>query len=940
MESFLGNGPRTNQQTGFTPVRRRHDTDPYMSPTVYSKAPWTTSRCNRLLRPISSRVVLLRKHKLQPAEDRNNFARAVPFAKNQPNTRDHNETLRAAESRQPLCERLDKKDHDPDWAPEDGPRKRLKRTYSSKSGLQFMEQARTRRLRSIDIARDEDNTQLPLLRNRNETQSAMLFQSFMSKPQVLGTYGRIYLGNRPIRGKSRIQGKGSHATVRESVRRLAKSVSPSEWMLVDGLYNALDALLKATTGSKIPANSGAPSLFSSCLRKIPHYIIQEQRMIGVDDPDPDTDVTSEIFADLESYGLSECGGWKPLREIVRAHGIAILGAAIEDGFINASIARGLVLLCTQASAYSEAEHLIQSLITVTRPLPEPRSLSERLFTTNVCLGTLNDFYYRTERHSFFYRQLTVLLSSRIIPVEWISSYDMVDCWNQVMGHIIAEDSHIEEATLLLQCAVSMAYTSLGTPISNTIHLHRLQSRASPRLDIQAYGRKDSLAPKDAHPHCILQQSDHQESSIAIAITSTITNLLTVLLSIGIVHSDARGTDSLPTHSAILRGLAIDAQQHYELSPCPQSQIQELGMREARLAIVLLAHGISDLTSITSEPTHIKLETGWLDTISEFNEKAKMADRLSSFCCAVAHCCDRAGPKDGFEHLQNMLQCLLDLPFSQVGSAMRSLIRHIAMDAAFEFAEGTNQKDQLNWALELEENLNAECRKADGKILGRTPARASMKPSAGFRWEEGICEWIARTPAVALAQTKADQSSGGLCRILDQDQAHGPMDKSPSLNRRPTCQQVSSMVLDGENEGMIASLPTGRPSFPDLCSTPLKRVLSDNIHSYESKPRLSHVRRKSPIGEGNQARIVQGVHVFDDDTDELSTHESSQEPQYGGRRPVLRELSNLASKICQTSTGKRKAGSSRHRSVLSKHRRTQSGLLWEMGENVSEDELGV
>lgn len=787
--------------------------------------------------------------------------------------------------------------------------------------------------------RDKEKAHLPLLGNRNELQSVSLFESFVGNPKIVDSQGRIHLGNRFTKCKGNTQKKSSQTTARESFRRLAKSVSPSEWMLVDGLYNGLDALLKATRITKALTSTGASSLFASCIRKVPEHIIREQRMVEAEDPDPDNNIASEIYADLESYGLSECGGWKPLRELVRAHGIAILGGAIADGSINALITRGLVLLCTQASAYNEAEHLIRSLITVTPPLSKPRALSDRLFTADVCLCTLNDFYHRTDRHSFFYRQLTSMLSSRIIPVEWISSYDMIGCWNKVMGHIIAEDSHAEEASLMLRCAVSMGYSSSDNSISSKIHLRRMQLRVTPSAAIRLHGQKDVSGPGDKHSDSTSRSDEHKQSSMFVAVTNTITNLLTVLLSLGIVHCRARdsgGINTLTTHSAILQGLATEAQRCYEILLCAPSHVQEFSVHEVRLAIVLLAHGTLEMILTTSDPEDIQRKRGWLTIVNALNDKAKVTDQLSSFLCAVAHCCDRAGPKEGFKYLQCMLQRFLDLPLAQVGrGAIRSLIQRVSMDAAFDFAEGTNQKEQLDWALELEENIHAEGGKVDGKIMGRTPARSFTKPSTGFRWEEGICEWIARTPAVALAKTRAHQSIGNPCRAPDKDQDHGQMDKSPSLSRRPTGRRVSSMPLDGENECLITQLQKEGHCFPDLCSAQSERELSDDVCSSKPKARLSHVRRKSQMGEGDEVRTVQNICVLDNDADELSTHESSQEQQCGERRPVLRELSNLASKI-----GRRTSAGRKRRPPNPGRRQKHSSLLWEMGENVSEDELGM
>jgi len=78
-----------------------------------------------------------------------------------------------------------------------------------------------------------------------------------------------------------------------------------------------------------------------CLRKVPEYIKLEQATHVATDGDDDKNATADIYADLEDLGPTSAG-WRPLKEVVRAHGLYIVRDLLRDGTISIDLGAGIV----------------------------------------------------------------------------------------------------------------------------------------------------------------------------------------------------------------------------------------------------------------------------------------------------------------------------------------------------------------------------------------------------------------------------------------------------------------------------------------------------------------------------------------------------------------------------------------------------------------------
>ncbi|KAI5283237.1 hypothetical protein KEM54_002296, partial [Ascosphaera aggregata] len=82
-----------------------------------------------------------------------------------------------------------------------------------------------------------------------------------------------------------------------------------------------------------PRHTGARSLFSMATRSTSAWISNEQKL--ADEDDDESDVADEVFNYLEET-YSQGSGWKPLKELVRGHGIRLICDAIHQHWLSAS----------------------------------------------------------------------------------------------------------------------------------------------------------------------------------------------------------------------------------------------------------------------------------------------------------------------------------------------------------------------------------------------------------------------------------------------------------------------------------------------------------------------------------------------------------------------------------------------------------------------------
>lgn len=683
---------------------------------------WTAARCNRLLRPLSSKLALLRRERqlLHHGEQEKNLSRRKASVPSNVVTTDNESDEMAAKPEE-------------DW-PCPRPKKRTKRTYSSRD----IAQARRKRIAESQIDRLNDvplfgisTIEIPQQEWKGQIRKsgqASLSQATTGLPLSVGATVSKHAGFQPTHVHD----------------RLART---ERLKLIEGISSSLSNFLRATSEGSYSAasSSGTRSLFSTCLRRVPEYISDEELECKSDESEKAIGISSTIYNNLEAFGLSPGGGWKPLREVVRSHGINLLGAAINQGYITPPEARYFVNVCLRCRAFDEAERLVEYILNAANRGLTPPAPVISVFD----LGTLDFFARATFRYGFQYRQLTRLLRDGYLPCVWMARSEMVPCWNRLIVSLTKANYESIDAAILLRTASSMGYRVSGLPFAaSQIDSIRLHAKG---LLCNHEGPSLPNGNRQRRPDNALNLNEDLDQ----AFSATSLHLLTVLTTVEILPSLSSLLEtSGPRKADVLEDLALDVLQTFEVNEFETNsgKASQLPRHHDRLYLPVLA---ARMVLATARKKEHKLKQDiyqHLDLLKCFEISQEFVDTAASFLCTIANCCGQAGSGDAFYYIQEIINLLTGCKIFCPGSNLqiRRLFEQIAVTAAVRFSQATSLPKHLSWALDLESTYH--CVRIGQER--QTPIRPSeRKPKNGFKWEEGICEWVAGTPCIATPKPK-------------------------------------------------------------------------------------------------------------------------------------------------------------------------------------------
>ncbi|KAL8785098.1 MAG: hypothetical protein Q9195_008770 [Heterodermia aff. obscurata] len=825
-----------------------------------SEPSWTTSRCHRLLRPLSSKIALLRKLKgVGSKESQSSIADSSLGYGRQSSWNLPTSTNSSQESESSSTD-IAGTDDTSNWLADSRPRKRLRRTYSSKSRVQ---------------APPSNAVALP--NQARETSAEDILRLIHEHPPNLRNHPRDDLGGLALHGISDDEPEklphaiewelrcGQKTPLRGAFTKLARNLSPVNWRTLDGFYDGLVALLKATTDRKLadprartylilPLNKpatrdGSRSLFATCLRKMPEYIKEEQLSTTNDDPESDVDISTAMYNHLEQMTTSNAGGWGPLKYVVRAHGISMLVAAIEESLINIPLARALMILCLEQGAWEEAARIVEAMVAIMKPLTKPETSSSLLFSfrTSMTLQTMHTLWTMTNCSRFEYAQLTKLFDLNAIPFNWICTPDMVDCWTKVIMSATQGTPEAPEASLLLRTVIAKASMRAGLPSSEHIHALRLPTQKPRRHS----DKRDNDGSKKLIRTTSASASDIcEEETWSKEIFSVLSNLLTVLCAISLLD---------PCRTSVLTHIGQEAQQMNDLRMHDPSQRHVCDINYDQLSLSLMASVLA-----THDVDHGRLESftqGLLKTTPRFPVTAGL------FLCNVAECYGRVASKDPFKKLQDLIQ---HLGYRVAGHLLqdescRAILNAVYINAAFKVAERSGQPKHLEGALALEQRLLGRKAEYAFRTPGKTPAHCREESRSGFRWEEGICEWVAQSPEVA--------------QKLQQEDSTGTMMVKASSPEEILVQLAHSVVQDPENPSEQS--PCARQNHTQeaqKCFSSMRSIRPDTLIPV-SEPVEAHSRPR----RGRPRRMVGQKHKHVLDKDEVQGTTTPPEPRHRVQR---------------------------------------------------------
>ncbi|KAK1769203.1 hypothetical protein QBC33DRAFT_532593 [Phialemonium atrogriseum] len=655
---------------------------------------WTATRCHRLLRPLLTHVAALRKE----VDWQRSFCPDQNLAQS-----------RAQEAVSEASGKRSSSDRDSFQA-----RKKARYTYSLKTSKATShrgsardcpgEKAKESKARHEEPSREGIVLPTPVLkRARGHLMSSPVIHSFW--PQEDAMVSRV--------GKCHhVQECCANRCVFElELATLRKTTAPSRFFLYESIFRALDALLRATTTQK-PGRGTSKSLVAMCLRKVPEYVVGLELWRQVDAEANGTrstldgaEVSFEIYSDLESLGVGNCG-WKHLSDVARAHGIKVVKDAISEGLIELEFSVMLARLCNESPSFTDRGELIEAI--VSRQYEKPSGPDDWFAKSRETMPL--EIFLPSSRKAwagaFRARNMSNLLSHQLLPREWILTRDFGTIWSSTVRDIAGKSTSQDTITFII--------TSIHALCSHM--LSRGRKKASPE---EAVG----------------------------AAQQTLIGALTALVTTALLGQQT--LVQYPTISSKDRIRTINRRVEYIIRVCLTTIGSRSGGIRPSTYLLLLAAFFLDSTLESTESGQRRgnryrtmLQNCWDDGPGSCQWGQRYEATLA-LMCSIAQCCGRGTTAPASAYLTRLCDRLGTVRDGQLGSLRR--------DAAFLLADQTGDLRDLAFAEGLEAGRDDRPPSRDRDRPRQTPGRGTA--FAGFRWDEGISEWVTTSPAVLAASTR-------------------------------------------------------------------------------------------------------------------------------------------------------------------------------------------
>jgi hypothetical protein len=674
--------------------------------------PWTTSRCNRLLRPLSSKLAKLRKELERPriVTTESRSASSAFAIKGSPQ-KTTNFTRPANKPRG------FEKARDPDWRPGAKPGAGKKTTYGGRGrGRAPALQGNGSNTRGDNVSRPGEIAFTPLI--------SRMGGQLHSSPQIPIS---------PLRKYSKTKGP-----LLAPMNPPATHVPGEIRKLTQGLSEAYANILQSTTTGGEARWKGTRSLMGACLRKLPSYIELEEHFARLDRleqdvEEEDRDIANEIYEHLETQFEQEHGqGWRPFKCVVRAHATSLICDAITDEVFGLDNVLILVTHCLNTSAWDEAERMLLAYAPLVESVSIPINTRADLFDPQKSpyLCSVKSFAHRTGRYRLLYDLLEHMVALELLPLEWLATGSMRPVWDRLVRTITENDRRTLASAYRFFETVTLA--SIGLP--DTRLLEDEVSGAVSRRFVPS-----------------------SREELRRALDTTFSSLLTVLCSISLVNSnrgDNTGQEIVRRVTWVLDAVVIamsireDIPDELKLLGAHTDDVQLMAQRAIW---VVFASYLVHLGS-PENPSKISLDSStsitlisWIvaQYLSCIVNLASIFATLPSLISSTARGTGRIWKDDGFDQLQRLVTALTSSSGCRLPHKLWTLKR-LALESAREFAHGTGDAEHMTYVRNIEKMMHTQGR----LVIMQSPQKnESPTVGGGFRWEEGIGEWVTCTPFV-------------------------------------------------------------------------------------------------------------------------------------------------------------------------------------------------
>jgi hypothetical protein len=726
---------------------------------------WTAAKCQRLLRPIASRIAPLRRHQYTLNSETSQRVVEEEFL---PRTTPQNISTRTA-----THTNIDTASLDPTWLPSHQNSKSQLKKYSA------------RHRNSQTLSGQINSPQACLVLLPTPFKARALRRGTPLKKDLL----TLNTSNSPCapkilplarRDRQRKDPFTRAPIAKQSIELQGRQNYERTFELHQGVTDGFSLLLQRTTSqdSVEPSQKGASSLLSMCLRRVPDYICAEENWRKSIDEDDDTDVSAEVYEELEDLGSVRGHGWPGLREVVIAHGVSLVQEIIKDKLVSTETRAELARIPAKYGLYQASENLLlayaQSL-----PLKRPLGVDSRLF--NGCLLSLTTIQPATAKNEVFVRLLDALFSSERLKMSWLATRDMVTLSS---GMIRALASQSGESRHIL---------------------HFLQSRIS-----QISGAE--LVRND-----VKRQGPEGNTTVSI---------ITVLTAIVLIERNTRdsndSSDRCTTAETLLARLSVivltqlAALEHdYSTSSSHQQRAVCFSLLASSMILSVEHTGRGREQMSLSKKDILQGMVVSHGKGSPYRTQT-IAERAASFLVDLSRCCGQSLHSDSQSYLEGLVRSILEE--SERGSDKeKTFLKQWAMESSLLSAKICDTRRSRTFLDDVEATMTQH-KPLNVQSAGTTSYHIHA-PSAEpvLRWEEGLCEWIVASPLRTRKSNKVASRDRSTSRSeqdsdLDDSGYLSEVKETPTLQRKGV--NMSNMLASPDVLGFdLETLPC--PSLDDM-----------------------------------------------------------------------------------------------------------------------------
>lgn len=627
------------------------------------------------------------------------------------------------------------------------------------------------------------------------------------------------------------------------------------------------------TAAPVQPLRGTRSLMSTVVRRLPEFIANEQDAQDELYDDGDEDMCDAYFTELENYYAPHGGGWKPLREAVRAQGIHLVSTMILNRWLTDPIACALIEKCRYHEP--DACESLLSIFLSTRTgyhypiaLKPPTDLNE----PGDPVRLLRKYaHYGPAHRSYIFDELSKLLKRGVLPPEWMATKSWTSWMTRATISFSKGDADSAAASRLIEAVLVSAADILPTA---AVSASELADASNLDLGRGRYKRVSSISTTDKPDH-----SRRCPVPVEDALSNHVTSLLAALCGMHISRSrelddpnDFDGTKA----GHIINYLCFVLEKDVEMQPL--SHVTTLTSYQLlRRSSIILADCLLQCNDavLRSDQQHLVNSTPVLERYcEELVSRSSLVKELALFVRQAFRCFGSTTDDERLSMGREVRRMISQLPRMTDAPALSTLLGLVAVEAAMEFSESSGEPDDHVWAVEVQETVIP-------LLGGKKPSPNSLNEreeqvsrNGCFRWEESIGEWVARTPAVKLDPLPIAVTRG-----------------RPSLNTRPmSCIPCST---DSSSPGPDHDCDHESDRFMEtpasLTSSPPPAGLKRTLECTDSSPLQPAKRRRPPLvivdNREQNSRRQSGVSYAT-----VAPRSPSLE-QMPSQRRVLRELSS-------------------------------------------------